>query len=166
MLTGKSIINFRSMKSFLTALLVFSICCFRNVYSQPVLVPSFAAIIVSKLDSSANWYKSVLQLEVKSQITDPAGQYKINILGSENFTLELLELSNPLNRSSLLTGKQPGSLIQGLFKFGFKTEKMDELLNHLKLNNVSVPQIWTDPKTGKRNFIITDPDGNIIQFFE
>ncbi|MBS1531563.1 MAG: hypothetical protein JSU01_14750 [Bacteroidetes bacterium] len=43
---------------------------------------------------------------------------------------------------------------------------MDAYLKRLNELKITVPQIWTDATTGKRNFLITDPDGNLIQFYE
>ncbi len=56
--------------------------------------------------------------------------------------------------------------MQGFFKIGFKITSTDDWLTHLRALKIDVPRVWTDQKTGKKNFIIYDPDGNVIQFFD
>lgn len=128
--------------------------------------PSFAAVVVANLENSSTWYQSVLKLSVKSQMNDPGGTYRITILTSDHFEMELLQLNGSLSRSSILSGKPSGTQVQGLFKIGFKVTNMDEWVKHLGSVSVTIPQIWTDSKTGKRNFLVTDPEGNLVQFFE
>ena len=96
---------------------------------------------------------------------DPNHDYRIFILESPQFVLELLELKGSLTRKNLLEGKPAGTQIQGHFKIGFKVAEMNDCLKRLADLKINVPQIWTD-NTKKRNFLITDPDGNLIQFFE
>jgi hypothetical protein len=55
--------------------------------------------------------------------------------------------------------------MQGHFKIGFRIADMDACLKHLVALKIIVPQVWTDAKTKKRNFLIKDPDGNLVQFF-
>ena len=125
--------------------------------------PSFSAIIVKNIDSSSKWYQSVFDLKVKEQMKDEKAGYNIIILESRSYTLELLELKNSFNPKD---GKAQNTEAQGIFKFGFHVKNMDDCLRHLQALKISVPQVWTDSKTKKRNFLITDLDGNLIQFFE
>ena len=136
-------------------------CQSTNSYS-----PSFAAVVVANMNTSSSWYQSVFGLTVKSESDDTSQGHKMTLLTSSVFELELLELSGSLKRSAVLAGQPSGTQIQGLFKFGFKVTSMDSFLAHLANMKVTVPQVWTDQSTGKRNFLITDPDGNYIQFFE
>jgi catechol 2,3-dioxygenase-like lactoylglutathione lyase family enzyme len=134
--------------------------------SVPVYEPYFSGIVVSDADSSAKWYQSLLGLKEKEKMLDPAGSYKVIILESPKMLLELLELKGSLHRKNILEGKQEGIRIQGHLKIGFKVADIDEWLKHLSSFKVNVPQVWTNPTTKKRNFIISDPDGNLVQFFD
>ena len=151
------------MRNIFPLLFVFSAL---TSYAQPVpleYTPSFSAVIVKNMDASSRWYQSVLGLKVKEQLKDEKAGYNISILESPSFTLELLELKNSIDTKA---GKPQDKENQGLFKIGFKVNDMDACLKQLATLNISVPQVWSDPKTKKRNFIITDPDGNLIQLFE
>jgi len=129
-------------------------------------VPYFSAVVVSNVDSSAKWYQAVFAMTVKNKMEDTNHDYRIFILESSQFVLELLELKGSLTRKNLLEGKPAGTQIQGHFKIGFKVAEMDDCLKRLASLKINVPQVWTDTATKKRNFLITDPDGNLIQFFE
>jgi len=94
---------------------------------------------------------------------DENAGYNVMILESPTFVMELLELKKSYNPKE---GKAADMRAQGLFKFGFKIKNIDDCLSHLAKLKISVPQVYTDSKTNKRNFLITDPDGNLIQFFE
>jgi glyoxylase I family protein len=129
-------------------------------------VPSFAAVVVNNMETSTQWYKAVFKLYVKDEIADDKNGYKITILESERFLVELLELKGSVAPMTLLEDEPKETKIQGYFKIGFKVPDMDKCLQHLAELKIQVPRIWTDSDTRKRNFIITDPDGNLIQFFE
>jgi hypothetical protein len=42
---------------------------------------------------------------------------------------------------------------------------MNAWISHLKKFNVTVDRIYKDA-SNKRNFLVPDPDGNLVQFFE
>jgi len=128
--------------------------------------PSFSAVVVKDVITASAWYCSVFDMKVKEEMKDGAGAYSIHILESPDFLMELLQLRGSVDKQSALAGKPNGTEIQGHFKIGFKVTDVDACLKKLASLNIDVPQVWTDQKTKKRNFLIKDPDGNLIQFFE
>lgn len=158
----------KKMKRTIIAL-VFAFTISMTAFAQPVsgnLRPSFSAVVVKDMTVSAKWYESVLKLNPKSTMSDDKGGYKVVILASAEYTLELLELKGSMATTQVLEGKAEGTKIQGHFKIGFTVKDMDVYLKHLSSLGIKVPQVWTDQETRKRNFMITDPDGNLLQFFE
>lgn len=153
------------MRRYLSILFVLS--CI-HLYGQqvPNFQPGFSAKVVKNLTTSSKWYQSVFGLKIKNEISDPNQAYKIHILESANYSVELLELKGSLVKSELLKGNPDGTEVQGHFKIGFKISNTDEWLAHLRKLKIEVPNVWTDQKTGKKNFMIQDPDGNLIQFFD
>jgi predicted enzyme related to lactoylglutathione lyase len=125
-----------------------------------------SAIVVKNVDTSEPWYQAVFKLTVKSRMDDPNGAYKVVILEAPNLMLELIQLKGSVTREEVFAGKPPGTQLQGHFKIGFKVRDIDACLAHLKTVNVNVPKVWEDKSTKKRNFLISDPDGNYIQFFD
>jgi catechol 2,3-dioxygenase-like lactoylglutathione lyase family enzyme len=138
-------------------------------YSQnvaPEFQPYFSAVIVNNLEESVKWYQSVLNLKVKTNMNHPNHSYHIIILESSDYMLELLELRGSLAKDEVMKGKPKGTEVQGHFKIGFKIASVNDWVRHLKSLRIDVPQVWTDSTTGMKNFLVKDPDGNLVQFFE
>jgi catechol 2,3-dioxygenase-like lactoylglutathione lyase family enzyme len=142
---------------------VFS-CYGQNV--APQFQPYFSAVVVKNLNESQKWYQSVLNLKIKTDMNDPSHSYHIVILESSNYMVEILELKGSMDRDEALKGKPKGTEVQGHFKIGFKIANVNDWVRHLKSLGIDVPQIWTDQAIGKKNFLVKDPDGNLVQFFE
>ena len=124
----------------------------------------FSAVIVKNIDSSVSWYQSVLGLKTRFLPNTPQG-IRVAILESPQVVVEMIENISWLDPRKLLEGKPEGTRIQGYFKIGFKVTAMDHFIDHLKKLNISIPRIYKDD-SGKRNFLIEDPDKNLVQFFE
>ena len=128
--------------------------------------PYFNAVIVKDVDTSAAWYQSVFDMKVINRINDTAGGFRVIIMESSGFLLELIENKSWLDQKKMLADKPAGTRIQGFFKAGFKVPDMDACLKYLAGLKIVPERIYTDSKTKKRNFLIEDPDKNLIQFFE
>jgi hypothetical protein len=124
----------------------------------------FSALIVKNIDSSVNWYQSVLGLKTKFLPDVPPG-IKVAILESPQIVLEMIENVAWLDPKELLKDKPEGTRLHGYFKIGFKVTAMDNFIDHLKKLNILIPRIYKDD-SGKRNFLVEDPDKNLVQFFE
>ncbi|MES1220505.1 MAG: VOC family protein [Bacteroidota bacterium] len=128
--------------------------------------PYFSAVIVSNVDSAAQWYQSVFDQKIKNRIDDTQNGFRVMIMESSTFLLELIENKTWPDQKQLLSGKPEGTRIQGFFKIGFKVPDMDSCLKRLATLKIIPGRIYTDSETKKRNFLINDPDGNLVQFFE
>ena len=128
--------------------------------------PYFSAVIVHNIDSSTVWYQSVFDLKARNSINDTVGGFRVMILESSSFLLELIENKSFLQQRRILADKPQGTRIEGSFKNGFRIPDMDSCLKHLARLKIIPERIYTDSDTKKRNFLIEDPDGNLLQFFE
>ena len=128
--------------------------------------PYFSAVIVNNVDSSTAWYKLVFDLKINNRINDTERGFRVMILESSTFLLELIENKSWPEQKKLLADKPEGTRIQGFFKTGFKVPDMDACIKRLADLKIIPEKIYTDSKTKKRNFLINDPDGNLVQFFE
>lgn len=126
--------------------------------------PYFSALIVKNIDSSVNWYQSVLGLTTRFLPGTPQG-IRVAILESPQIVLEIIENSAWLDPQEFLSRKPEGTRLHGYFKIGFKVTAMDSFIGNLNKLNISIPRIYKDD-SGKRNFLIEDPDKNLVQFFE
>ena len=130
------------------------------------LKPYFSAVIVSNIDSSLVWYQSVLGLKIRNLINTPERGSRIAILESSRILLELIEVKSSLSTKKILENKPERTYIQGFSKIGFLVSNIEDCLKHLAVLKITVPQVWTDTVSKKRNFLINDPDRNLIQFFD
>jgi hypothetical protein len=138
----------------------------QNQYDNS-LMPYFSAVVVNNAENSSSWYQSVLGLKVTNVNENPKRGSKIIVLSSEGLLLELIEVRSQVSRESVLSGKSEQTLIQGFAKIGFKLSDMDSYIRNLnELKVTFFGNIYTDPVSGKRSFLIQDPDKNLIQFFE
>jgi len=128
-------------------------------------IPHFFAVIVDKLDTAEKWYCSVFQLKTTKHINETATGFRVCILESSKLVVELIENKSFLSVKNILANKPEETKIQGLFKAGFLVTDMNACLKRLAALSIATSQIYKDAK-GKRNFLISDPDGNLIQFFE
>ncbi|HWN88664.1 MAG TPA: VOC family protein [Chitinophagaceae bacterium] len=124
----------------------------------------FSALIVKNIDSSVNWYQSVLGLKTRFLPGTPQG-IRVAIMESPQIVLEVIENNAWLDPKEFLKGKPEGTRLQGYFKIGFKVIAMDSFIEHLNKLNIPIPRIYKD-ESGKRNFLVEDPDKNLVQFFE
>ena len=128
--------------------------------------PYFSAVIVNNVDSSEAWYQSVFDLKINNRINDTERGFRVMILESSTFLLELIENKSWPDQKKILADKPAGTRIQGFFKIGFKVPDMDACIKHLAGLKIIPERIYTDSETKKKNFLISDPDGNLVQFFE
>lgn len=140
-----------------------------NVRAQrgaSILQPAGGAVIVTNIDTAVKWYQSIFDLPTVNKTVDPNGEYTVVILESPLMILELLQLKSALPKRPFLRDKPVGTHMTGHFKLAFRTTDMDQLLTQMKNAGITVPRVWTNNETRKRNFIIEDPDGNILQFLD
>lgn len=149
-------------------ILVFSITLAGSIpgSAQSEVRPFFSSVVVSDIEAATQWYTSVLKVPVKIRENNDTYGYKLAILENTNLGIELMELKGALSQKNILKNELQDTKVMGFFKLGFKVENMDAWIAHLKTLNIKIDKVWKDDKTGKRNFMINDPDGNIIQFFD
>lgn len=128
------------------------------------LQPSFAAIIVSDMEVSIQWYSEKFDMKIINQVDLPELGLKQANLGSELFKLELIELKGSIDP---LKGTEGNIRVQGFFKIGFTVEDFDQWIGHLESQQAQFKgQAVADPVSRKRTILVLDPDGNRIQLFE
>jgi len=129
--------------------------------------PYFGAVIVNNIDSSVAWYSGVLNLQEYKRQEDTARGYKIVNLGNGKLLLELLELRSSIKTATILKEEPAGTWIRGFMKIGFLVSDIDSIFSAYKKRGLDFRgSMIEDPVTGKKSFIVNDPDGNPIQFFE
>src|SRR5262245_39754670 len=115
--------------SALSVLLIYSV----NGQIAPAFnyAPSFSAVIVKNVDTSAAWYQAVFEMKIKNRINDTERGFRVVIMEHSSFILELIENKSWPDQRQLLSGRPDGTRIQGFFKIGFSVADFDGCLKHL-----------------------------------
>ena len=138
-----------------------------DVKKLPAIEAHFTAIIVSDIDKSIEWYKNGLGFEVLNRFDSEKRGFSQANLKTGNTILELIELKSSVRIEEIYPNYTKKTRLVGLFKTGFLVSKFDKWLQHFKKLKLQFHgNVVKDKKTNKRMFILKDPDGNRIQFFE
>ena len=130
------------------------------------------AISVSDINTSIDWYGK-LGFKLEDAVQEyPDYNLKIGFLRQGNFYLEILEQGGALKSSELLPSED--SYLGGVFKIGFSVQNIQQLFDDLKLQKdiTFVTGIGDLPPSDlpidwpSQYFLIQDPEGNMIQFFD
>jgi len=155
------------MKIHFLIVILFFLFSFATNAQKVELKPAFTALVVANVDTSISWYSKVLNLKVRNRVDNAERGFKQVILQNPEIMIELVELNKAISQDSLLRQFPQGTRIIGINKFGFTVSDIDVMHKNLKSKKVSFfGQMVTDPISKKRTFLITDPDGNLVQFFE
>lgn len=137
-----------------------------SLYAQlPIIGKSFFALTVKNADSVANWYTSAFQLKTIKVINDTAMGAVVRIIGNDNMVIEILQLKDakPPKDLGLTTSFQ----VHGFVKVGFFVNGLDEVQKHFNQKNIEIRYgPFNDESTRTKNLIISDCEGNLVQFFE
>lgn len=138
-----------------------------------IFQPQLMAIVVENLEQSLNWYTQVLDGTLEKPIDSfPDYGLRIAFLQVGDFHLELIESKTSIQPADLLPNTD--AYLGGWFKIGFLLSdinaKYDQLqaienLNFLTgiedLPGTTLPINWP-----AQFFLLEDPDGNYVQFFD
>jgi len=122
---------------------------------------SNVTIIVSDLQATATWYKKFLKFKIEEY--RPQKHVKMS-KGDLQIILQQGRNTLILDQINFTKGKK---YVNGIDKIGFDTNKFDSLYSYLERNEQKFQQtVVIDNNLGKRTFIVKDPDGIKLQFFE
>jgi catechol 2,3-dioxygenase-like lactoylglutathione lyase family enzyme len=131
------------------------------------LQPYFSAIMVSNVEQSVQWYSNTFGLKLRNRFDSKEGLYKQVIMESPEMLIELVELKSMIKPDEAVKDKPKGTAVIGFSKFGFIVTQFDELHQVLTDKKVNFAgRTVRDDFSGKRTFLIRDPDDNLLQFFE
>lgn len=142
--------HFSSLALCMTLLLI------SGCQSEPEVSIRELTIITANAPRLAGWYADNLNFtadEFHEKLTH------------ESLIIHLNEESKAISEDSLKKIFQV-DLVPGFFKFGFCTSHFAELQEHFQEHHVPFEGTpYFDPKLKRQTFIVKDPDGNRLQFF-
>ncbi len=142
--------------------------------SQPAFLQArLIAIVVEDLGSSLDWYSQVLGGTLIKPIDSfPDYDLRMAFLQVGDFHLELIESGSAVPRSEILPS--PEVSLGGWFKIGFLLPDIEAKYTQLqKIDSINfvtgigeLPENELPIKWPRRFFLLQDPDGNYVQFFD
>ena len=135
-----------------------------------MLQPYLTAISVSNVDTLADWYRRILSFTHRKRMEFPEYELRIVFMERDGFLLELVEKRKSASLTTRLPDLEDDVFVWGFKKLAFLVGDACEFAASLKaagvkiLFDVTEQEDWPGGKT--KSFIIEDPDGNWIQFYE
>jgi catechol-2,3-dioxygenase len=118
----------------------------------------FVAVRAKDVTALAKWYERALGFEILS--LRPGGS---TLLQRGSAVIELVQRDD---RKGSRANAADDLGTPGIYKFGFVVDDLDALTDHLKKRLVPVQgRVIVSDVGGLRTLAVTDPDGNLIQFF-
>ena len=131
------------------------------------VTPYFAALVVSNIDSAIHWYTHYLPLKLRNRVDNPQRGFKQANVENEDILIELVELKSSVMHDDAVKSLPQGTRVVGFDKLGFWVADFDACYKEMQSKNARfLGRVVADQVSGKRMFIVTDPDGNLVQFFE
>lgn len=118
------------------------------------------AIIASDYKKSKHFYTEILGLKIVGEVFREArNSYKLDLEVGGQYQVELFSFPNPPARPS-----RPEA--SGLRHLAFEVDDMDEAVDFIKKQGITVEPIRVDEFTGKRFTFFADPDDLPVEFVE
>lgn len=118
------------------------------------------AIICSNYERSKRFYTEVLGLDIIRETWRAERlSWKLDLTLNGHYIIELFSFPDPPERPS-----RPEAC--GLRHLAFAVDNLEQVIAHLKRNEVEAEPVRTDEMTGKRFTFIADPDDLPIEFYE
>ena len=109
----------------------------------------------------------MFNLESHNRVDNSERGFRQANLRNEQMLIELVELQEMITPGEVLKTISPKAQITGVYKIGFTVDDIDSWHDQLEKFNVEFyGNIVTDVVSGKKTFLIKDPEGNTLQFFE
>lgn len=125
------------------------------------------AILTSDFERLTSWYIEKLGFEIKKEWTvEFMPGMRLAYLGRDEFKIEIIG-NIPMPEESSEGGSAMENLKPGYNHFGIAVESIHAVLEDLKQKEVEAAAPVMDiPQAGIKAAIITDIDGNVIEFIE
>lgn len=118
------------------------------------------AIITSDYIRSKNFYTEILGLEVLNEVYRKEREsFKLDLALNGHYIIELFSFPDYVARPSY-----PEAL--GLRHLAFAVDHIEQWIEKLQLNHITVEPVRTDEHTGKKFTFFLDPDGLPLELYE
>jgi catechol 2,3-dioxygenase-like lactoylglutathione lyase family enzyme len=150
------------------AILIFFVCLVFSIriYGQAMPGrPAFIGLYVKNVETTAKWYEEKLGFRVLQQrkISDQLG---FAMLEGYGLWIEVIQNPKTISRNQITSALGNANQIEGFFKIGIFTNELDSLEQLFKSRGVKFRyEKMKNDNFAMTLFIIEDPEGNWIQFY-
>jgi len=120
-------------------------------------------IVVGDLDRALHFYRDLLGLHYEGSNPVPGGGTMHRLWAAESMVK--LVAPDPVPDTGVIAGGLRGGAL-GLRYFTFSIDGIDELMEELAAQGVTVTRGVTEMAPGVRIALVEDPDGNQVEFLE
>jgi catechol 2,3-dioxygenase-like lactoylglutathione lyase family enzyme/ketosteroid isomerase-like protein len=126
---------------------------------------SFFAVSVKDAPAAARWYRERLGFETLREGVSPDGKTGFALLRRQDDLIEIVQRQGAVDPPA--AAAEDRSYERGLFKVGFWVgDGLAALEADLRAKGTAFEfGITTPPRADYQTFAVTDPDGNVVQFF-
>ena len=118
------------------------------------------AIICSNYEISKQFYVNLLGFKPLNEVyREERDSYKLDLLVNDHYQIELFSFPDPTKRPSYPEAA-------GLRHIAFEVNDIEETVQYLQSNNITVEEIRIDPITAKKFTFFADPDDLPIELYE
>ncbi|WP_425145766.1 VOC family protein [Deinococcus sp.] len=123
------------------------------------------ALVVADLDSSVNWYQSVLDFKVERRFGfSDAGVQIAHLISDTGIRVELIEQEGSGQSPDLEKGVFEALKTQGVKHVGLLVADIDSAFLELNVKGAEIASVITRVEpAGVKNFWIKDNSGNLIE---
>ncbi len=134
--------------------------------------PALVGLNVKDLDETTDWYVRNLGFTIDTTMIFPSYGLKINMLVLGSFKLELTCFDDAVEIDRNLLPNDYSN-VHGFIKLGFVTNDLAGIVSQMNRANVEtiagpadLPPLKSGEPWPDRFYLVKDPDGNYVQFFE
>ena len=131
------------------------------------LKPVLIGIYSQSYEETITWYVENLGFEVVNEVENEAGNIRLSFLDNGQFELEIYSDLVPDESAARIRRDRFGMPAEGFVKLSLEAGSLPPLVERLRANGVTFVRDTneSDRKPGFSWFMISDPDGNLIQVF-
>jgi len=151
---------------FLVLILAGSLSAGVCVADEP-LRPVLVGIYTQSYEDTIKWYVENLGFEVEDEFENEPGNIRLSFLDNGEFELEIYSDLVPSENTDRISRERFGMPTEGFVKLSLEADSLPPLVVKLKANGVNFVRETneSDRKPDSSWFMISDPDGNLIQVF-
>jgi catechol 2,3-dioxygenase-like lactoylglutathione lyase family enzyme len=135
--------------------------------AEEPLRPVLVGIYTQSYEETIKWYVENLGFEVENEFENEPGNIRLSFLDNGEFELEIYSDLVPAEATDRISRDRFGMPTEGFVKLSLEADSLAPLESKLKANGVNFVRETneSDRKPGASWFMISDPDGNLIQVF-